>query len=138
VSRFILDSTVTLAWCFSDEATGHTESFLNRLSSVTDTAVVPALWLYEVVNVVTLAARKRRITQLHATQFLQSLSDLPIEVDYPSTTLLFKAAPLLAERHRLTGYDAAYLELAIRLGLPMATLDQELIQASNATGVIVL
>jgi predicted nucleic acid-binding protein len=74
----------------------------------------------------------------HATQFLQSLTDLPIEVDYPSSALLFKAAPTLAEQHRLTGYDAAYLERALRLGLPLATLDQELIQASKAAGVIVL
>src|SRR5437588_8116749 len=118
-----------MAWCFSDEATAYTEGFLNRLSAVADTAVVPALWLYEIVNVVALAARKGRITQPHATQFLQSLTDLPIEVDYPSSALLFKAAPRLAEQHRLTGYDAAYLELALRLGLPLATLDQELIQS---------
>jgi len=59
MSRFVLDSTVTMAWCFSNEATAYTEGYLNRLSAFTDTAVVPALWLYEVVNVVTLAARKK-------------------------------------------------------------------------------
>ena len=138
MSRFVLDSAVTMAWCFSDEATAYTDGFLNRLSTLSDTAVVPALWLYETVNVVALAARKGRITLPHGTQFLESLNDLPIEVDYPSSTLHFKAVPPLAERHRLTGYDAAYLELALRLGLPLATLDQELIQASRAVGLIVL
>ncbi len=138
MSRFVLDSAVTLTWCFSDEATAYTESFLNRLSTLTDTAIVPALWLYEIVNVVALASRKRRITQLQGIQFLHSLTDLPIEVDYPNKILLFKDVAPLAERHRLTGYDAAYLELALRLALPLATLDQELIQASKDAGVTVL
>lgn len=133
-----MDSAVTLTWCFSDEATAYTESFLNRLSTLTDTAIVPALWLYEIVNVVALASRKRRITQLQGIQFLHSLTDLPIEVDYPNKILLFKDVAPLAERHRLTGYDAAYLELALRLALPLATLDQELIQASKDAGVTVL
>lgn len=138
MSRFVLDSSLAMTWCFSDEATAYTEGFLDRLSTVTDTAVVPALWLYEILNVVALAARKGRITQVKGTQFLQSLTELPIEVDYPITALLFKAAPPLAEQHRLTGYDTAYLELALRLGLPLATLDQELIQASKTVGVIIL
>ncbi len=133
-----MDSAVTLTWCFSDEATAYTESFLNRLSTLTDTAIVPALWLYEIVNVVALASRKGRITQLQGTQFLHSLTDLPIEVDYTNKILLFKDVAPLADRHRLTGYDAAYLELALRLALPLATLDQELIQASKDAGVTVL
>jgi predicted nucleic acid-binding protein len=85
-----------------------------------------------------LAAWKGRITPSHGTQFLESLTDLPIEVDYPNNALHFKAVPLLTERHRLTGYDAAYLELALRLALPLATLDQELIQACKAVGLTVL
>ncbi len=85
-----------------------------------------------------LASRKGRITQLQGTQFLHSLTDLPIEVDYTNKILLFKDVAPLADRHRLTGYDAAYLELALRLALPLATLDQELIQASKDAGVTVL
>ncbi len=60
MSRFVLDNTVTMAWCFTDEATDFTETLLNHLSDLTDTALVPALWLYEVVNVVELAVRKGR------------------------------------------------------------------------------
>ncbi|MDQ3775542.1 MAG: type II toxin-antitoxin system VapC family toxin [Pseudomonadota bacterium] len=63
MSRFVLDNTVTMAWCFTDEATDFTETLLNRLSDLTDTALVPALWLYELVNVVELAVRKGRITK---------------------------------------------------------------------------
>jgi predicted nucleic acid-binding protein len=71
LSRFVLDNTVTIAWCFTDEATDFAETLLNRLSDLTDTALVPALWLYEVVNVVELAVRKGRITKDKALGFLE-------------------------------------------------------------------
>lgn len=79
MSRFVLDNTVTMAWCFGDEATPFTETLLSGLASLTDSAIVPALWLYEVVNVIGLAARKGRITEEKASAFLESLADLPIE-----------------------------------------------------------
>jgi predicted nucleic acid-binding protein len=89
LSRFVLDNTVTMAWCFTGEATDFTETLLNRLSDLTDTALVPALWLYEVVNVVELAVRKGRITKDKAFDFLQSLAELPIEVEDLSRTEVF-------------------------------------------------
>jgi hypothetical protein len=73
VSRFVLDNTVTMARCFNDEATPFTETLLSRLSSLTDSAIVPALWLYEVVNVTGLAVRKGRVTEDKARAFLDSL-----------------------------------------------------------------
>jgi predicted nucleic acid-binding protein len=84
VSRFVLDNTVTMAWCFSEEATEFTQTLLLRLSNLTDSAVVPALWLYEVANVVELAVRKGRIPGEKALAFLDSLADLPIEVENPT------------------------------------------------------
>ena len=69
MSRFVLDNTVTMAWCFDDEATPFTETLLSRLSSLTDSAIVPALWLYEVVNVTELAVRKGRITDEKGPRF---------------------------------------------------------------------
>lgn len=139
MSRLVLDNTVAMAWCFTDEATPYTENILSRLSNLTDTAVVPALWLYEVVNVVTLAARKGRISKTKATQFLGSLADLPIEVQpLPSRKEAFAMLPPLIEQHRLTAYDAAYLEIALRQHLPMATLDGDLIEACKAAGAVVL
>lgn len=135
MSRFVLDNTVTMAWCFTDEATDFTETLLNRLSDLTDTALVPALWLYEVVNVVELAVRKGRITKDKAFDFLESLAELPIEVEDLSRTEVFVSVRALAERYRLTGYDAAYLELAVRHRLPLAALDADLNKAALAAGV---
>ena len=89
MSRFVLDNTVTMAWCFSDEATDLTKALLNRLSNLTDSAIVPALWLYEVVNVTELAVRKGRITEGKARAFLDSLGDLPIEIENPTRTQMF-------------------------------------------------
>ena len=84
MSRFVLDNTVTMAWCFTEEATEITRALLGRLSTLTDRAVVPVLWLYEVTNVVELAVRKGRIPKETALVFLESLADLPIEVENPS------------------------------------------------------
>lgn len=135
MSRFVLDNTVTMAWCFTEEATEFTETLLNRLSELTDTALVPALWLYEVVNVPEMAVRKGRITKAKATAFLESLTDLPIEIEDLSRTEVFVSVRALAERYRLTSYDAAYLELAIRHQLPLAAFDSNLNKAARAAGV---
>lgn len=135
MSRFVLDNTVTMAWCFSDEATEFTKTLLNRLSNLTDRAVVPALWLYEVANVVELAVRKRRIPAEKALAFLESLADLPVEVENPGRTQVFVSVRTLASQYQLTAYDAAYLELAIRHKLPIASLDKALSRAALAAGV---
>jgi predicted nucleic acid-binding protein len=124
-----------MAWCFTEEAAELAEALLNRLSNLTDTAIVPALWLYEVVNVTEMAVRKGRITKDKATAFIESLTDLPIEVENLSRTEVFVSVRAVAERYRLTGYDAAYLELAIRHQLPIAAYDSDLIQAARAAGV---
>ena len=135
MSRFVLDNTVTMAWCFTEEATDFTKTLLGRLSDLTDSAVVPALWLYEVANVVELAVRKGRIPGEKALAFLDSLADLPIEVENPSRTQVFVTVRTLAGQYQLTGYDAAYLELAIRHKLPIASLDKALSRAALAAGL---
>jgi predicted nucleic acid-binding protein len=135
VSRFVLDNTVTMAWCFGDEATPFTETLLSRLSSLTDSAIVPALWLYEVVNVIGLAVRKGRITEEKARAFLESLADLPIEIEDPTRTRMFVSVRALVGKYKLTAYDASYLELAIRHDLPIAALDNALTKAAREAGV---
>lgn len=135
MSRFVLDNTVTMAWCFTEEATEFTKTLLSRLANLTDRAVVPALWLYEVVNVVELAVRTGRIPGDKALAFLESLGDLPIEVENPSRTQVFVAVRMLAGRYQLTGYDTAYLELANRHKLPIASLDRALLRAALAAGL---
>jgi len=134
VSRFVLDNTIMMAWCFTEEATEFTETLLSRLSNLTDTAIVPALWLYEVVNVTELAVRKLRITEEKAHSFLESLADLPIEIENPSRSQMFVAVRELAAKHKLTSYDASYLELAIRHKLPIAASDNALMKAAKAAG----
>jgi predicted nucleic acid-binding protein len=135
VSRFVLDNTVTMSWCFTGEATAITETLLSRLSSLIDSAIVPALWLYEVANVTELAVRKRRITAEKADAFLESLADLPFEVEDPALSRMFVSVRALAGRYELTAYDASYLELAIRHKLPIATSDNALAKAARAAGV---
>src|SRR5580704_16981684 len=101
VSRFVLDTTVTMAWCFSDEATEFTETLLSRLSDLTDRSLVPALWLYAVVNVVEGAARKGRISEERAGGFLDSLGALPIEIENPTRPLVFASVRALASSYKL-------------------------------------
>ena len=96
MSRFVLDNTVTMAWCFSEEATPFTETLLGRLSSLIDSAVVPALWLYEVVNVTGLAVREGRITDDKACASPESLADLPIEIEDPTRPRLLVSVRALS------------------------------------------
>ena len=135
MSRFVLDNTVTMAWCFTEESTEFTKTLLSRLANLTDSAVVPALWLYEVANVVELAVRRGRIPGEKALAFLESLADLPIEVENPSPTQVFVTVRTLAGQYLLTAYDAAYLELAIRHRLPIASLDKALSRAALVAGL---
>jgi len=108
---------------FPDEVVRLSEAVLDRLSNLTDSASAPALWLYEVVSVTGLAVRKGRISEQKAKEFLNILAGMPIAIESPTQTQVLDTVRGLAARYRLTGYDAAYLELAIRLSLPIATFD---------------
>jgi predicted nucleic acid-binding protein len=101
VNRFVLDNTLTMTWCFADEATEFTETLLNRLGD-TGEALVPALWLYEVVNVVGIAVRKGRISEEKARTFLDTLAELPIEIENPVQTHTFTTLRAVANRYQLT------------------------------------
>lgn len=100
-------------------------------------AVVPALWPIEVGNTLVVAERRRRITAPVIDRILAELVALPIAIDEQPALLSWAACVSLAIRHRLTVYDATYLELAIRLHLPLATLDKDLREAAKAEGVTV-
>ena len=127
----VIDASVTMAWCFDDEATPWTDAVLDRLRE--EEAFVPALWQLEVANVLVGAELRGRITEAQATRFLDLLMQLRIRVDqsFTNVTALLAAG----RRHRLTPYDAAYLLLAERIGAPLATLDGTLIAAARAAGV---
>lgn len=131
--RFVLDCSVAMAWCFQDEADSYSRAVLASLS--TDAAVVPALWPLEVVNVLAVAARRNRLSLAEASRFLELLCGLPLEVDGAPAVGEIGALFGLAREHKLSGYDAVYLQLAMRERLPLATRDTALSAAAKTAGV---
>jgi len=128
---FVLDTSVAMAWCFEDETTKATEAVLDRLAD--DPAVVPTLWELEVANVLLVGERRGRLTEAQVTRFISLLASLPINLDLaaPAMTTVLAAG----RQHRLSAYDAAYLALAARDGIPLATMDRGLRAAARAAGV---
>lgn len=133
MASFVVDSSLASAWCFPDERTDYTNAVLRTLSGPVE-AVAPRLWAYEVRNGVLMGFRRKRITKAEAEGFLDSLQGLPIRlIDPVSYGEVFQ----LADRHGLTVYDAAYLDLAVRESLPIATLDSALIRAAAQSAVAI-
>ena len=133
---FVLDASIAMAWCFEDEATSATRGLLDRLSI--EGGYVPGIWPIEVANVLTLAERRRRITPADSAEFIGMLEGLSILVDEGTTTRAFGRVLDLAREAGLTAYDAAYLELSMRLGVPLATKDGPLGDAARRLGVTVV
>ena len=137
MAAFVIDASATLPWCFSDEATPATNALLVRLRTG-DAAVVPAHWITEVGNALLVAVRRKRISSQDAYQFLADLESLPIRTDAATRNLVREAVFPMAEQYGLTVYDAAYSELAVREGLPLATLDDDLRKAAIAAGAFLV
>jgi len=133
---FVLDSSVSLAWCFEDERTDATDNLMERV--VDQGASAPSLWPLEVLNGLVVAERRRRIDAERCRRFAGFLRDLPVAIDAESADRAWSDTYALAERFGLTIYDAAYLELARRLGVPLATLDQKLRDAAEVLGISLL
>ena len=132
----MLDSSVTLAWVYAAETTGAISDVLARV--VDSGAWVPALWRLEVANVLEMGVRKGRTDAAFRDAALADLALLPISVDPETDRHAWGATAKLAARYRLTLYDAAYLELARRRSLPLATLDQDLRAAATAEDIVLL
>lgn len=128
MTRFVLDASVTFAWCFADEASEAADALLDRVER--DGAIVPGVWPLEVANVLLVAERRRRITPEIAGRFVDLLAALPIVVDDETGSRALGDTIDLARRLALTAYDAAYLELAKRRGLALATRDSDLRKAA--------
>jgi predicted nucleic acid-binding protein len=130
----ILDASVTLAWCFADEATDFTRDIARRV--VAERAAAPAHWSYEIANVVWLGERRGRITVAQGVTFVQLLRRLRIDVVVEADTLAHAATLVgLARTHDLSVYDVAYIELAMRTGFPLATIDVRQQRVATALGV---
>ena len=132
-ATFVLDCSVTMAWCFDDEATAFTSSVRDR--SADEGALVPSIWPLEVANAVIMGERRKRLDATRGSRFLALIGGLPILVDDQTSAQAWSATMLRARAHNLSAYDASYLELAVRRGLPLACLDGKLRAAALAAGV---
>ena len=133
---FVLDSSVARAWVHPDEGNPYADELLERL--IAEGAVVPPIWPLEIGNVLLVALRRRRIQQEEFETMVERLARLPIEVDTESTDHALAGVILVAARLGLTTYDAAYLDLAQRRNLPLATLDKRLRAACDTAKLKVL
>ena len=134
--EFVLDASLTLNWLFEDEASSSSDELLARLKR--SSALAPALWPFEVASVLSTAERQGRIQPDQQNEFLEWLRRLPIAIEHRPGTWLCQQILPLARTCRITAYDAAYLELARREDLPLATLDRDLQAAARASGVPLL
>lgn len=132
--RIVIDASVAVSWCFEDESTPYTEWALDQISGGTE-ATVPAIWPFETANALLTAERHKRLTPAQSTVFLEQLKNLKITVDTAPLSRIFVRVFDEARRWALTVYDAAYLELALRQGLPLATLDNPLKKAAKELGI---
>ncbi len=131
---WVLDSSMALAWGLPDETSTKADRFLAHVSAH-DTLWVPALWWYEVSNALVTAQRRRRVSKADRLGLLQLYGRLPLQTDTHLSTETMWRLQALAEEHALSAYDAAYLELATRRGLGLATLDQRLLAAARNAGI---
>jgi predicted nucleic acid-binding protein len=133
---FVVDNSIVMAWCFEDEASKYTDAVHDML--VDYRAFVPTIWPLEVANVLLVAERKNRISRADSGRFIALLSQLPIEVGQSDPNIVLHETLALALQHKLSSYDASYLELAIRKGLPIASLDIAIIRAAKKTKIDIL
>lgn len=132
----VLDSSVSLTWCFEDERTPATQALLERIGE--SGAHAPPLWPLETLNGLMMAERRGRLDGDRRREMASFLRDLPVTLDTEMTSQVWDTTQRLAERFRLTVYDAVYLELAQRKHLPLASLDKELRYAGAALGITLL
>jgi predicted nucleic acid-binding protein len=131
MANLVVDGSIKSAWCFPDEKTDYTNAVLQAVSDSL-AAFAPNLWAYEVRNSVLMGLRRSRISKADAEAFLDSLTDLNIHLVDP---IAYDAVYRLAELNGLTMYDAAYLDLALREGSQLASLDEALRRAATKAGV---
>jgi predicted nucleic acid-binding protein len=136
-AEFVLDGSLTMAWCFEDEASAETDEIQDWLAAGAR-AYVPTLWHLEIANVLWACERRKRLKEADSTQFLAVLAELNIVTDDQTEQHAGKTTLSLARRHGLSVYDAAYLELTMRLALPLGSKDDLLRTVAQAVGINVL
>lgn len=134
MSRFVLDASVVLTWCFPDENAAMAQHVAEMFKQG-DTALAPSFWPHEVLNALLAGEKRKRISKALVRNFLDDLATLPVVLERFPARIVFDRIQQLAREHGLTAYDAAYLDLALDSGLPLATLDEELKRACKKARV---
>lgn len=134
MSRFVVDASVVLTWCFPDENAALAHYVAERFKRG-DTGLAPSFWPHEVLNALLGGEKRKRISRALAQSFLDDLVVLPIALEQFPSDIVFNRIQALSRRHSLTAYDAAYLDLAMESELPLATLDEQLIRAARREGI---
>ena len=134
--RFVVDNSIVMTWCFKDESDPYADAVLMGLTD--NEAIVPAIWPLEIVNVLLVAERRNRLHESDSLRFLSLLSQLPIYVERAWPEKMVKDLLALGRQNSLSSYDAAYLDLAARQGLSIATLDSQLLDAAKRINVPIL
>ena len=138
MSRLVLDASVVLTWCFPDEESQKALEISERIAKGDRVAVTP-FWRHEILNALLVGERRKRLTPELSQAFIDDLNRLPIDVDEGATSaFVFDVTQALCRKHGLTAYDAAYLELALRGGHALATVDDALHKAAAAENVSLL
>lgn len=137
MSRFVIDASIVLAWCFPDENSSLAEHVADRFKQG-DTATATAFWPHEVLNALLVVENRKRISRPLVRSFLDDLATLPVVLGQVPTREVFGRIESLGRKYDLTAYDAAYLDLAIESALPLATLDNHLIHACRKAGTLLV
>lgn len=135
-NTFVVDNSIVMSWCFKDEANKYTDAVLDSLAE--SYAVVPSIWPLEVVNALLVSERRRRLSEAESIRFLTLLAQLPLTVEQEQSEKAMMIILALARKHKLSSYDASYLDLAMRNGLPIATLDKNLRAAAKRAQVAII
>ena len=133
MSRFVLDASIVLTWCFPDENSPLADHVISLFKNG-GSALVPSFWPHEVLNALLMGEKRKRISQEAVESFLSDLAILPISLDVLPAQAIFEKVQHLSREHSLTAYDAAYLDLAVENRLALATLDESLITACKKSG----
>ena len=137
MKQFVLDCSVAISWCLPDEVDAYAEAILDRLTSIERSiaAVVPSIWSLELANVFLVSERCQRISQEDVATAISLINQLPIKVNSAISPEILNSILEIGRKYNLAAYDAAYIELAIRLDIPLATNDRRLIAAAQQSNI---
>ena len=133
--HFVLDCSVAISWCLVDEDNDYANEVLALMPDAE--AFVPGIFTLEIANTLLVAERRNRMTSTQTASAINLIQSMPIEIDAQTSAMALEATLTLGREQGLASYDAAYLELAIRLGLPLVTLDTRLAEAATHCSVLV-